>query len=131
MLMIIPGIISEFNLTPRFSTFISIPIAFSPNPSMAQPTSLSSITHQDSPSPISSQNSTSGDDNSIYTRNQQQQKKKGIRNSLGRLFTRKPGSMDNKPMHESIHQPVSSYQQHYPSPYTTRGIRSRRIYIVF
>ncbi|CAF1386925.1 unnamed protein product [Adineta ricciae] len=92
-----------------------------PNPSMAQPTSLSSITHQDSPSPISSQNSTSGDDNSIYARNQQQQKKKGIRNSLGRLFTRKPGSMDNKPMHESIHQPVSSYQQHYPSPYTTRA----------
>ncbi|CAF0837376.1 unnamed protein product [Adineta steineri] len=92
-----------------------------PNPSMVQPTSLSSTAHQDSPSPISSQNSTSGDDNSIYARNQQQQKKKGIRNSLGRLFTRKPGSFDNKQMHESIHQPVSSYQQHYSSPYVTRA----------
>lgn len=88
---------------------------------MIQPTSLSLITHQDSPSPISSQNSTSGDDNSIYARNQQQQKKKGIRNSLGRLFTRKPGGLDTKPMHESIHQPMSSYQQHYPSPYIARG----------
>lgn len=88
---------------------------------MIHPTSLTSITHQDSPSPISSQNSTSGDDNSIYNRNQQQQKKKGIRTSLGRLFTRKPGGIDNKPMHESIHQPISSYQQHYPSPFITRG----------
>jgi hypothetical protein len=24
-------------------------------------------------------------------------------------------------MHESIHQPTSSYQQHYPSPYIARG----------
>ncbi|CAF3054658.1 unnamed protein product [Rotaria sp. Silwood2] len=93
-----------------------------PNPSIVQPTSLSSIAHQDSPSPISSQNSTSGDENSLYARSQhQQQKKKGIRNSLGRLFTRKPGSIDNKPVHESIHQPVSSYQQHYPSPYINRA----------
>jgi hypothetical protein len=29
--------------------------------------------------------------------------------------------MDNKQMHESIHQPISSYQQHYPSPYIARG----------
>jgi hypothetical protein len=92
---------------------------------MIQPTPLSSITHQDSPSPISSQNSTSGDDNSIYARNQQQQKKKGIRNSIGRLFTRKPDSMDTKRMHESIHQPTSSYQQHYSSPYITRGNYSK------
>ncbi|CAF3557983.1 unnamed protein product [Rotaria socialis] len=91
------------------------------NSSMAQPTSLSSITHQDSPSPISSQNSTSGDETSFYTRNQQQQKKKGIRNSLGRLFTRKPGSIDNKSMHESVHQPTPSYPQNYPSPYVTRA----------
>jgi hypothetical protein len=100
---------------------------YSPNPSIVQPTSLSSITHQDSPSPISSQNSTSGDDNSIYARNQQQQKKKGIRNSIGRLFTRKPGSMDTKQMHESTHQPISSYQQHYSSPYISRG----KIQIIF
>ncbi|CAF3607414.1 unnamed protein product [Rotaria sordida] len=93
-----------------------------PNPSIVQPTSLSSIAHQDSPSPISSQNSTSGDDNSLYARNhQQQQKKKGIRNSLGRLFTRKPGSIDNKTIHENIHQPISSYQQYCPSPYVTRA----------
>lgn len=89
---------------------------------MVHPTSLLSMAHQDSPSPISSQNSTSGDETSLYLRNQQQQqKKKGIRNSLGRLFTRKPGTMDNKPMHESIHQPISSYQQSYPSPYIARG----------
>lgn len=86
-----------------------------------QPTSISSLTHQDSPSPISSQNSTSGDDTSLYMRNQQQQKKKGIRNSLGRLFTRKPGTMDNKPMHESIHQPMSPYQSHYSSSSIARG----------
>lgn len=88
---------------------------------MIQPSSISSLTHQDSPSPISSQNSTSGDDTSLYMRNQQQQKKKGIRNSLGRLFTRKPGSIDNKPMHESIHQPMSSYQSHYSATSTARG----------
>ncbi|CAF3893526.1 unnamed protein product [Rotaria sordida] len=73
------------------------------NPSTFQPTSLSSITNQDSPSPISSQNSTSGDDNSIYNRNHQQQKKKGIRNSLGRLFTRKSDLMDNKSIRENVH----------------------------
>lgn len=100
--------------------FLTIDCYFSPNPSILQPTSLSSIVHHDSPSPISSQNSTSGDDTSAYARNQQQQKKKGIRNSIGRLFTRKPGSIDNKPMHESVHQSVS-YQQNYPSPYITRG----------
>ena len=100
----------------------------SPNPSMAQPSSLSSMTHQDSPSPISSQNSTSGDDASIYMRNQQLQKKKGIRNSLGRLFTRKPGSMDQKPMHESIHQPMSHYQSHYPTSPVTRGTIYHKIF---
>lgn len=51
------------------------------------------MNNPDSPSPISSQNSTSGDENSLSNRQQQQQqqqqKKKGIRNSLGRLFTRK------------------------------------------
>ncbi|CAF3498387.1 unnamed protein product [Rotaria sp. Silwood1] len=78
------------------------------NPSTFQPTSISSVVNQDSPSPISSQNSTSGDDNSIYSRNQQQQqqqqqKKKGIRNSIGRLFTRKPDLIDNKPIRENIH----------------------------
>ena len=89
-----------------------------------QPSSISSITHQDSPSPISSQNSTSGDDTSLYMRNQhqqQQQKKKSIRNSLGRLFTRKPGSIDNKSMHESIHQPVPSYPSQYSSSSIARG----------
>jgi hypothetical protein len=75
---------------------------FSPNSSVNfQPTSITPIANQDSPSPISSQNSTSGDDNSIYNRNQQQQKKKGIRNSFGRLFTRKPDSIDNKPIREN------------------------------
>jgi hypothetical protein len=78
---------------------------FSPNPSN------SSLNNPDSPSPISSQNSTSGDDNSIYNRNQLQQKKKGIRNSIGRLFTRKPDSIDNKPIRETTH----------PSPYIARG----------
>ena len=102
---------------------------FSPNPSIVQPSSLSSLAHQDSPSPISSQNSTSGDDTSLYMRNQQQQKKKGIRNSLGRLFTRKPGTMDNKPMHESIHQPMSAYQSHYSSSSIARGIH-RSILVV-
>jgi hypothetical protein len=78
---------------------------FSSNPSS------SSLTNPDSPSPISSQNSTSGDDNSIYNRSQQQQKKKGIRNSLGRLFTRKPDSIDNKPTRENTQ----------PSPYIARN----------
>ncbi|CAF5096782.1 unnamed protein product, partial [Rotaria socialis] len=42
------------------------------NSSNGPPVSLSSLTNQDSPSPISSQNSTSGDDsNSIYNRSQQ------------------------------------------------------------
>ena len=90
-----------------------------------QPSSISSITHQDSPSPISSQNSTSGDDTSLYMRSQHQQqqhqKKKSIRNSLGRLFTRKPGSIDNKSMHESIHQPVPSYPSQYSSSSIARG----------
>jgi hypothetical protein len=75
---------------------------FSPNPPVSfQPASLSSMTNPDSPSPISSQNSTSGDDNSIHNRNQQQQKKKGIRNSLGRLFTRKTDLINNKPIREN------------------------------
>ncbi|CAF4452612.1 unnamed protein product, partial [Rotaria sp. Silwood2] len=89
-----------------------------PNPSTFQSTSLSSANNQDTPSPISSQNSTSGDDNSVYSRNQQQQqqqqqqqKKKGIRNSLGRLFTRKPDLLDNKPVRENTH----------PIPYITRA----------
>ncbi|CAF4399512.1 unnamed protein product [Rotaria socialis] len=78
------------------------------NSSNGPPVSLSSLTNQDSPSPISSQNSTSGDDsNSIYNRSQQQQqqqhKKRGIRNSLGRLFTRKTDFMDNKSIRENIH----------------------------
>lgn len=84
---------------------------FSSNPSIIQQPTLSSITNQDSPSPISSQNSTSGDDNSIHNRTQQQQKKKGIRNSLGRLFTRKPDFIDNK----------SSRENNYPIPRVTRG----------
>jgi hypothetical protein len=77
---------------------------FSPNPS------TSSLTNPDSPSPISSQNSTSGDDNSIYNRNQLQQKEKGIRNSLGRLFARKPDFIDQKPIRENTN----------PSPSITR-----------
>lgn len=80
-----------------------------------QPSVLSSITHQDSPSPISSQNSTSGDDNGFYNRTQQQQlqqqKKKGIRNSIGRLFTRKLDIIDHKPIRESPHS----------SPYISHG----------
>ena len=52
--------------------------------------------HPDSPSPISSQNSTSGDENRIYNRSQQQHKKKSFRNSLGKLFTRKSDSHENK-----------------------------------
>ncbi|CAF5194864.1 unnamed protein product, partial [Rotaria magnacalcarata] len=44
----------------------------------------------------------------IYNRSQQQQqqqqhKKRGIRNSLGRLFTRKPDFVDNKLISENIH----------------------------
>ncbi len=75
---------------------------FSPNSSNSlQPPSLSSMTNPDSPSPISSQNSTSGDDNSIHNRNHQQQKKKGLRNSLGRLFTRKSDFIDNKSIREN------------------------------
>ncbi len=82
--------------------FFILIFRFSPNPPVSfQPASLSSMTNPDSPSPISSQNSTSGDDNSIHNRNQQQQKKKGIRNSLGRLFTRKPDFIDNKPIREN------------------------------
>ena len=69
-----------------------------------QTTSLSSIHNADSPSPISSQNSVSGDENNPSNRHyqqqqqqqQQQQKKKGIRNSLGRLFTRKNDLHDQK-----------------------------------
>ncbi|CAF3511516.1 unnamed protein product [Adineta steineri] len=79
------------------------------NSSPHQPTSLSLINHQDSPSPISSQNSTSGDDNGLFNRSQQQ-RKKGIRNSLGRLFTRKPDFIDNKPIHENMLS--SSYITH-------------------
>ena len=90
---------------------LSFNLNFSSNSYTFQPPLPSSITHRDSPSPISSQNSTSGDDNSIYNRNQQQQKKKGIRNSLGRLFTRKPDSIDNKPIHETA----------LTSPYIARG----------
>jgi len=73
-------------------------LIFSPNSSVNFQST--SINNQDSPSPISSQNSTSGDDNSIYNRTQQQ-KKKGIRNSLGRLFTRKPDFVDTKPIRET------------------------------
>ncbi|CAF0890279.1 unnamed protein product [Adineta ricciae] len=65
---------------------------------------LASLAHQDSPSPISSQNSTSGDD--IYNRTQLHNKKKGLRNSLGRLFTRKPDLPDNKPNYDTLQQPT-------------------------
>ncbi|UJR08732.1 hypothetical protein I4U23_012989 [Adineta vaga] len=74
---------------------------------------LTSLSHQDSPSPISSQNSTSGDD--IYNRTQQYQKKKGLRNSLGRLFTRKPDFADNKATYDTI-QPHTYVNHASPVP---------------
>ena len=71
-----------------------------------QPMPVSSIANQNSPSSVSSQNSTSGDHNSSYNRNQQQQKRKSIRNSIGRLFARKSDFIDAKPMCENTQSTI-------------------------
>ncbi|CAF1032274.1 unnamed protein product [Didymodactylos carnosus] len=78
------------------------------------PSTAGNAAHQDSPSPISSQNSS---DDSMYSKNQQ--KKKSIRNSLGRLFggARKPsigGEKINSIQHQQLHHD-------YSSPYISRA----------
>ncbi|CAF0836944.1 unnamed protein product, partial [Didymodactylos carnosus] len=82
-------------------------------PHFSTPSTTGNTTHQDSPSPISSQNSS---DDSMHSKNQQ--KKKGIRNSLGRLFggARKP-SIGTEKINSIQHQQL---HQDYSSPYISR-----------